>query len=776
MSIYKKLKNGLRLTILSCLLFVPLVSTRAHALSEVPINSTPAHRALGVYPGFGNETGINRLGSIENFLGRKIGFTAANLDHNTWSAFGGSSWGQFENNDSYKTRTDVQVAITIPLRVDETGARTKKSGGPELIRQELLATANGDNDDRYRTVGKRMIENGHSNAILRLGHESDIAYYPWSIWNGNEDVYKLAFRRVATIFKSLPGQNFLIDFNVNGGATQSHQTRNGTTLTRTEAAYPGDDVVDIIGLDVYNGSDRWAGAKSKLDYILQFAKSRNKPISLPEWGLRISQTGDDPSFIQNMYDWIQNTPANGGGRLIYHNYFWQNSDANLDKTPLSKAKFKELFGAQNIKETSGGIEPVNPNPPATSQNPPTTSPTPIQKPDLIIEPNSFTTIPANPKSGDEVLFKVTIKNVGAGPTPSGTTHGAAFIINGEAQSWSTGSKLSLAPGQSRILTSDGGPDGNSTWRATEGNSAIEIRLDAQDRISESNENNNSLSKQITVSGAPSATQKDQRPPTRPGRPQVNLKTTSKVILSWNQSSDESGTVSYRIYRNGELIGSSTSSSFTDSSINTGTSYDYHIVAFDPSGNTSANSDVLSVSIETPQVTKLDPVIENKNPISIKVEGLDNPVAIEEYEVPTISGNIELINTFASEISGDLTTELFLNGVKIKSQSGNSLNIDTTSIPNGEHLLTIRTQNETGEAVESARVVIVDNQLNYYERIRNSIFGPFNGTVSTSTMDIMMASFAALLVIPILVVLIWNSRWFELNNPIQNFIFRLKMRT
>ncbi|MGE4800119.1 lytic polysaccharide monooxygenase [Yersinia hibernica] len=70
-------------------------------------------------------------------------------------------------------------------------------------------------------------------------------------------------------------------------------------------------------------------------------------------------------------------------------------------------------------------------------------------------------------------------------------------------------------------------------------------------------------------------------------------TTSSVSLAWSAPSVP--TASYRIYRNGTLIGSQTATTFTDSALTENTRFDYQLSSVDASGTESALSEVLSVT-------------------------------------------------------------------------------------------------------------------------------------------------------------------------------------
>jgi len=71
---------------------------------------------------------------------------------------------------------------------------------------------------------------------------------------------------------------------------------------------------------------------------------------------------------------------------------------------------------------------------------------------------------------------------------------------------------------------------------------------------------------------------------------------SQVVLVWNSASDNVGVTGYRISRNGAVVSTVPSTSFTDTGLANGTRYDYQVSALDAAGNASAPASVSS----TPQ--------------------------------------------------------------------------------------------------------------------------------------------------------------------------------
>ncbi len=157
---------------------------------------------------------------------------------------------------------------------------------------------------------------------------------------------------------------------------------------------------------------------------------------------------------------------------------------------------------QNVRVVSTG----SPAPTPTVPGPAPTTPTPSGRPDLVVTGISWE--PASPAPGSAVTLKATIKNQGDAPTPAGVKHGVLFTFDDGAAGpgiWSDTYTGSLAPGAWVTVTANGGSAG-STWTAVAGTHTVKAHVDDVNRIAEENENNNVMSKQITVSGtAPTPT-------------------------------------------------------------------------------------------------------------------------------------------------------------------------------------------------------------------------------------------------------------------------------
>ncbi|MDH7481197.1 MAG: family 10 glycosylhydrolase [Armatimonadota bacterium] len=79
---------------------------------------------------------------------------------------------------------------------------------------------------------------------------------------------------------------------------------------------------------------------------------------------------------------------------------------------------------------------------------------------------------------------------------------------------------------------------------------------------------------------------DRVPPSVPTNLSAQAVSTSRIDLTWTASTDNVGVAGYKIYRNGGLIGTSTTTSFSDTNLAANTSYTYSVSAYDAESNDS----------------------------------------------------------------------------------------------------------------------------------------------------------------------------------------------
>jgi hypothetical protein len=130
--------------------------------------------------------------------------------------------------------------------------------------------------------------------------------------------------------------------------------------------------------------------------------------------------------------------------------------------------------------------------------------------DLLAEPDLIVTeIRVAPASGDPSHqhvagqpqhFSATIQNVGKSATPEDVIHGVSFWVEGQAVNWSDTWNGSLDPGESVTVSANSGPWDSPYWTFEEaGTYEVEAWVDDVDRIDESDETNNRLSRELLIS-------------------------------------------------------------------------------------------------------------------------------------------------------------------------------------------------------------------------------------------------------------------------------------
>ena len=70
---------------------------------------------------------------------------------------------------------------------------------------------------------------------------------------------------------------------------------------------------------------------------------------------------------------------------------------------------------------------------------------------------------------------------------------------------------------------------------------------------------------------------------------------SSLYLSWNESTDNVGTILYYIYQNNNLLTSVTNTNYSVTDLVPGTDYSFYVIAKDAAGNVSDNSNIIDVS-------------------------------------------------------------------------------------------------------------------------------------------------------------------------------------
>jgi Domain of unknown function (DUF1929)/Malectin domain/Bacterial Ig-like domain/Bacterial Ig domain len=190
---------------------------------------------------------------------------------------------------------------------------------------------------------------------------------------------------------------------------------------------------------------------------------------------------------------------------------------------------------------------------------------------------------------------------------------------------------------------------------------------------------------------------DLQPPTAPAGLTATTGTGS-IALSWTASTDNVGVVKYDIYRSttsgftpssSNQIGSSATTTYTDTAVSSGTYY-YLVKAEDAAGNLSAASNQASATI----------TISDTTPPTVSVTAPANGA--------TVSGTSVSVTANASDNIGVAGVQFKLDGSNLGSEDTTSpygITWDTTAASNGTHTLTAVARDGAGNTTTSSAVTV-----------------------------------------------------------------------
>lgn len=212
--------------------------------------------------------------------------------------------------------------------------------------------ASGALDDKWIAMMKNARSTWTSKSrgtfYIRFAHEMNGNWFQHSVRASEINDFKTAWQRMARIKQTYFPEAKLV-FNTNANTVQS-------PYYDWRQLWPGDAYVDVYATDFY--SQHWkfpmfdgTGAPLQLEAHRQFAAAHGKPFAVPEWGINMESGGDQPAYIQFMYDFFSRNGGTGGGKLLYEcyfNYLYANNQyslfpSNRTRAPQSAALYQKLF-------------------------------------------------------------------------------------------------------------------------------------------------------------------------------------------------------------------------------------------------------------------------------------------------------------------------------------------------------------------------------------------------------------------------------------------------
>ncbi len=387
--------------------------------------ATPAFAAasdpsatLGVYVGPNLPA---KVATYEQWRGRPVAKVVDFLADDDWTKIASPTWWTSGwSASAYRDR----LVYSVPMLPRNEGT--------------MQAGARGDYDAQFVSLARTLVAAGQGSVVIRPGWEMNGSWYRWSA-APDPQAYIDYFRRIVTAMRSVSGAAFTFEWSANMGPS----------AMPADQAYPGDAYVDTIGLDVYDqywGSNpgdpevRWSSYVNQpfgLAWHRDFARTHGKQMSFPEWGVIVRSDGygggDNPVFVQHMYDWIA---ANDVAFSSYFEYdsAWNKIALMGGQFPKSAATFLGLFG--------GAAPPSEPAPaPAPTPAP---TPTDTTAPTTTIQCNATACSGANYSRSVTVTLKATDTGTAGlketrytvdGSTPSvtnGTSYTGPFALTRSA--------------------------------------------------------------------------------------------------------------------------------------------------------------------------------------------------------------------------------------------------------------------------------------------------------------------------------------------------------
>ncbi|MCQ6554587.1 glycosyl hydrolase [Streptomyces sp. C10-9-1] len=337
----------------------------------------PSATAVGAYLHYG-PTGIQRMAELSDWLGgRELTVAHTYLPGDVWTNIEGRReflrpWAEWRSGAEER-----MFVLNVPM-LDRNEDRLPDAAVAQLLR----AGARGQYDHHYRTLASRLVDLGARDTVIVLGWEMNGTTYTHRC-GPDPAAWRAYFRSIVTAMRSVPGQEFRFDFAPNRGLDAVPWTE----------CYPGDDVVDIIGMDSYDqppgrSFDDQVNAPYGLQHQVDFAAERGKAISYPEWGL--FRNGDNAEYMRRMLEWIDvHQPLYQTITDYCPHGVWQ-----CGNNPESSAVYRDAMSAAPEEPTEP--DPVEPDP----VEPEPTEPDPVD-PDPVPEIPEIPEIPEFPGTGDD---------------------------------------------------------------------------------------------------------------------------------------------------------------------------------------------------------------------------------------------------------------------------------------------------------------------------------------------------------------------------------------
>lgn len=284
----------------------------------------------------GQDSTTSQYDTFTTWLGRQCYTRNTFAGYTSWSAIASPSFLNSATMPWLKRGSQYQEVLAI--------AMCPQPGSVSSSGVTLGQVAGGAGDTYFTQLGQNIAtactNNGVSQRqiIIRLGWEMNGDWYQWGYGANNKSWNPLssfiaAWRRIVPLIRN-GAPNVRIMWCPTTGRNIDPNNSNGYIASGSSQNYPGDDVVDIVALDVYDQyNNGWLSILNGgsgvivggLTALRNWAIAHGKPEAYPEWACQNTVNGyqDHPLFIAGMYCWFQEAVA--AGSSLAAQCYWNTS-------------------------------------------------------------------------------------------------------------------------------------------------------------------------------------------------------------------------------------------------------------------------------------------------------------------------------------------------------------------------------------------------------------------------------------------------------------------
>jgi hypothetical protein len=229
------------------------------------------------------------------------------------------------------------------------------------IHQPNLSNVIKGECDHFLTNWAKQIKQVKGIVLLRIFHEFNGDWYPWCISknNNNPELLVKAFRHIYDVFKEQQVTNVRFIWCPNSMSVPQEK------WNYIMDAYPGDEYVDFVGLDVYNGAGEskiWTSFRKVgiENYFILTKELPDKPIFICETASRERRNSE--SDAQSKAEWIEQmseTVRTDMSNVKLLSWFNEKDYFKINSTESSKNAFlKNILKSDYFKSGTEDLIPL----------------------------------------------------------------------------------------------------------------------------------------------------------------------------------------------------------------------------------------------------------------------------------------------------------------------------------------------------------------------------------------------------------------------------------